>query len=94
MTQFKAAMAKLQVLGQKNLIDCSDVVPVPATFAGPITYPATFSKKDVQVAVSAIVSHRFFHILTKHFTQCQQSAFPSLATVAGPAPTLSPVPGS
>ncbi|KJA23674.1 class II peroxidase [Hypholoma sublateritium FD-334 SS-4] len=75
MSQFKAAMAKLQVLGQKNLIDCSDVVPVPATFPGPIKFPASFSQKDVQVA-------------------CHQSAFPSLATVAGPAPTLAPVPGS
>ncbi|KAF9556297.1 manganese peroxidase 1 [Agrocybe pediades] len=49
-SQFKAAMAKLQVLGQKNLVDCSDVVPVPKPFAGPIKYPATFSQKDVQQA--------------------------------------------
>ncbi|KAF8989222.1 heme peroxidase [Cyathus striatus] len=49
-TQFKAAMAKLQVLGQKNLIDCSDVVPVPAAFPGPIKFPASFSKKDVEQA--------------------------------------------
>ncbi|KAF5329228.1 hypothetical protein D9619_009314 [Psilocybe cf. subviscida] len=75
-TQFKAAMAKLQVLGQpKTLIDCSDVVPVPAPFAGPIKFPASFSKAQVQQA-------------------CRQQAFPSLATVAGPAPTLAPVPGS
>ena len=77
MTQFKAAMAKLQVLGQNTraLVDCSDVVPVPAPFAGPIKFPASFSQKDVQIA-------------------CPQQAFPSLATVAGPAPTLAPVPGS
>lgn len=47
-SQFKAAMAKLQVLGQPStLIDCSDVVPVPAAFAGPIKYPASFSKANV-----------------------------------------------
>ncbi|KDR65833.1 hypothetical protein GALMADRAFT_106691 [Galerina marginata CBS 339.88] len=47
---FKAAMSKLQVLGQSDLIDCSDVVPVPASFDGPIKYPASFSQSDVQIA--------------------------------------------
>jgi len=75
MSEFKAAMSKLQVLGQSNLIDCSDVVPVPKTFTSAIKFPATFSKKDVQIA-------------------CPQIPFPSLATVAGPAPTIPPVPGS
>nr|UDP83132.1 manganese peroxidase 5 [Cyathus bulleri] len=73
-TQFKAAMAKLQVLGQKNLIDCSDVVPVPAAFPGPIKFPASFSMKDVQ--------------------QSCNTQFPNIQTVAGPAPTVAPVPGS
>ncbi|KAF8997383.1 MnP-atypical-a, class II peroxidase [Cyathus striatus] len=51
-TQFKAAMAKLQVLGQntRKLIDCSDIVPVPAAFPGPIKFPGSFSKKDIQQA--------------------------------------------
>ncbi|KDR65855.1 hypothetical protein GALMADRAFT_106718 [Galerina marginata CBS 339.88] len=71
-TQFKSAMSKLQVLGQPRLIDCSDVVPVPKPFAGPIKFPASFSQADVQIA-------------------CKQSPFPSLATVAGPAPTVPPV---
>ncbi|KAF9476395.1 manganese peroxidase 1 [Pholiota conissans] len=76
-TQFKAAMAKLQVLGQNKakLIDCSDVIPQAAPFKGPIKYPATFSKAQVQQA-------------------CHASPFPKLATVAGPAPTLPPVPPS
>ncbi|TFK35742.1 manganese peroxidase [Crucibulum laeve] len=76
-TQFKAAMAKLQVLGQdtSKMVDCSDVVPVPAPFAGPIKFPATFSQKDVQQA-------------------CPQQRFPAISTVAGPAPTIAPVPGS
>ncbi|KDR77807.1 hypothetical protein GALMADRAFT_155556 [Galerina marginata CBS 339.88] len=76
-TNFKNAMTKLQLLGHNEdfLTDCSDVIPTPAPFAGPIKFPASFSKKDVQIA-------------------CVQSAFPSLATVAGPAPTIPPVPPS
>ncbi|EDR01358.1 manganese peroxidase [Laccaria bicolor S238N-H82] len=50
MTQFKAAMAKLQVLGQdtSKLIDCSDVIPVPKPFAGPIKYPSSFSQANIE----------------------------------------------
>ncbi|CAA7268285.1 unnamed protein product [Cyclocybe aegerita] len=71
---FKAAMAKLKTLGQpSNLIDCSDVIPVPAPFKTAIKYPASFSKEDVQIA-------------------CHLLPFPSIATVAGPAPTVPPVP--
>uniref|UniRef100_A0A8H7XNU8 Peroxidase n=1 Tax=Psilocybe cubensis TaxID=181762 RepID=A0A8H7XNU8_PSICU len=56
MSQFKAAMAKLQVLGQdtRKLIDCSDVVPVPKPFTQAIKYPASFSKKDVQIACNSL----------------------------------------
>ncbi|KAH9477133.1 Versatile peroxidase VPS1 [Psilocybe cubensis] len=73
-SQFKAAMAKLQLLGQNtaHLIDCSDVVPIPRSFTQAIKYPASFSQADVQIA-------------------CPQLPFPSLATVAGPAPTVAPV---
>jgi hypothetical protein len=76
-SQFKAAMAKLQVLGQNThlLTDCSDVIPTPAPFAGPIKYPASFSRAQIQQA-------------------CHAQPFPVLSTVAGPAPTLAPVPGS
>ncbi|PPQ95128.1 hypothetical protein CVT25_011671 [Psilocybe cyanescens] len=56
MSQFKAAMARLQVLGQDThkLIDCSDVVPVPQPFTQAIKFPASFSKKDVQIACPQI----------------------------------------
>jgi hypothetical protein len=49
---FKAAMFKMQLLGQdpSKLTDCSDVMPVPMPFPEPIKYPASFSKKDVQIA--------------------------------------------
>ncbi|KDR70722.1 hypothetical protein GALMADRAFT_75958 [Galerina marginata CBS 339.88] len=55
MTEFSNAMAKLQVLGQntKTLIDCSDVVPVPATMDGTVRIPASFTSKDIQVACPA-----------------------------------------
>ncbi|KDR70776.1 hypothetical protein GALMADRAFT_75730 [Galerina marginata CBS 339.88] len=55
MTEFGAAMAKLQVLGQntKNLIDCSDVVPVPVAMDGTVKIPASFTSKDIQVACAA-----------------------------------------
>jgi len=53
-TNFKNAMQKLQLLGQNptSLTDCSDVIPTAAAFNGPITYPASFSQGDVQIAVS------------------------------------------
>ncbi|KAF9475947.1 manganese peroxidase 1 [Pholiota conissans] len=75
--EFKDAMAKLQALGQntRELIDCSDVVPAPQPFTGPIKFPASFSNKDLQLA-------------------CKDVHFPNIATVAGPAPTVAPVPGS
>ncbi|PPR02527.1 hypothetical protein CVT24_001953 [Panaeolus cyanescens] len=74
-TEFQAAMEKLQLLGhdRNKLIDCSDVVPVPKVLANPqIKFPATFDRADVQVA-------------------CPELRFPNLATVAGAAPTVAPV---
>lgn len=51
-SQFKNAMFKMQLLGHdpKDLTDCSDVIPIPKPFPGPIKYPASFSEKDVQKA--------------------------------------------
>ncbi|KAF8184241.1 manganese peroxidase 1 [Pholiota molesta] len=55
-SQFKTAMAKMQLLGQNRakLIDCSDVIPTSAPFKGPIKYPASFSKAQVQQACHAL----------------------------------------
>lgn len=46
---FKAAMAKLAILGQNtaDLIDCTDIIPVPPSFNGAATFPATKSAKDL-----------------------------------------------
>lgn len=51
MAQFKAAMAKMQVLGQdvSKMIDCSDVIPVPQTFTKAIEFPPTFSAADLEL---------------------------------------------
>ncbi|KAF8184680.1 manganese peroxidase 1 [Pholiota molesta] len=68
-TQFKAAMAKLQVLGQRNLVDCSDVIPVPASFAGPIKFPATFAREDVMIACPELPSPPR-HQCSNHFLDC------------------------
>ena len=52
MSSFKAAMAKMTILGhnRNDLIDCSDVVPVPKPPVNkPATFPATTSAKDLQL---------------------------------------------
>ncbi|KAI0785600.1 manganese-dependent peroxidase [Abortiporus biennis] len=53
-TAFKAAYAKMIVLGQntQNLIDCSDVVPVPKTLNKAATFPAGLGIQDVEQACS------------------------------------------
>ncbi|KZV63541.1 class II peroxidase [Peniophora sp. CONT] len=55
MSSFAAAMAKLTVLGQdtRNMVDCSDVIPVPKTFTKHATFPAGLSKRDVEQACKA-----------------------------------------
>ncbi|KAF7354119.1 Manganese peroxidase [Mycena venus] len=71
---FKAAMAKLAVLGHnpKNLIDCSDVVPPTVkTPVKPASFPATKSKKDLELT-------------------CLILPFPSLTTNPGAKETLIP----
>lgn len=49
---FKAAMSKLAVLGhnRSNLIDCSEVVPVPKpAVKKPASFPATTGPKDLEL---------------------------------------------
>nr|BAR45976.1 manganese peroxidase isozyme [Phlebiopsis crassa] len=53
---FKAAMSKLAVLGQnrEDLIDCSDVVPVPKPAVNkPASFPATTGPQDLQLSCAA-----------------------------------------
>jgi hypothetical protein len=59
-SEFKAAMAKLAVIGQdvSKLIDCSDVIPVPKPVVGTPHLPAGLSMNDIEQAV------RYMDILT------------------------------
>ncbi|RDX54993.1 manganese peroxidase 1 [Lentinus brumalis] len=55
-SKFEAVMSKLAVLGQnpRNLVDCSDIIPVPAnTKLPPPTLPAGKSLADIEVACAA-----------------------------------------
>ncbi|KAI0072723.1 manganese peroxidase 1 precursor [Panus rudis PR-1116 ss-1] len=49
---FPTVMLKLQLLGQdvNNMVDCSEVIPVPPPFNKPATFPAGLSNKDVEQA--------------------------------------------
>ncbi|KAJ6563317.1 putative versatile peroxidase [Mycena vulgaris] len=51
-TEFKAAMAKMAVIGQnpKNMIDCSDVIPVPKPVIGKPHLPAGAKMSDIEQA--------------------------------------------
>ena len=51
---FAAAMAKLAVLGQdtSQMVDCSEVIPVPAALRTKPHFPAGKTNKDVEQAVS------------------------------------------
>ena len=54
---FKAAFAKLAILGSKreDLIDCSDVVPVPKpAVKKPASFPATTSPKDLELTCKVL----------------------------------------
>lgn len=86
-TQFKAVMHKLELLGQPDtLVDCSDVVPVPAPFKGQAVFPATFSRRDIQQAVRLPISLFLIAELTVGLT----SATRSLSPLSRPCPVPRP----
>ena len=53
---FKAAMAKLAVIGHdpSTMIDCSEVIPVPNPFTGQAMFPAGITNADIEQAVSVV----------------------------------------
>ena len=72
---FKAAMAKLAVLGHNadELIDCSEVIPVPSKQLTHSPHlPAGFSMSDIEQA-------------------CATKPFPSLTADPGPVTSVAPV---
>jgi hypothetical protein len=52
-SRFQAAMEKMSVIGHNvhDLIDCSDVIPIPKPLTTAIKYPAGFSRANVQQVV-------------------------------------------
>ena len=65
---FKAAMLKLSVLGHNvnEMVDCSELIPVPKTFTKAATFPAGLSHADVEQAVSHISSALFAKLIMRH----------------------------
>ena len=53
-TAFKAAMAKLAVIGQdpSQMVDCSELIPTPPPFTGAAHLPAGLTMNDIEQAVS------------------------------------------
>jgi hypothetical protein len=53
MSSFKTQMAKLAVLGQntKEMVDCSDVIPMPKPRVGKAHLPAGTSLHDIEASV-------------------------------------------
>jgi hypothetical protein len=47
---FAAAFAKMSVLGQdtSNMIDCSEVIPIPKPFTGQAMFPAGLTHADIE----------------------------------------------
>lgn len=56
--RFTQVMKKLSLLGhnQADLVDCSDVIPVPKTLAKAATFPAGKSQADVEIVVCFTVN--------------------------------------
>jgi hypothetical protein len=54
-SSFQSAFAKMQVLGQdvSNMVDCSEVIPVPPSFNGQAMFPAGLSSADVEQACAS-----------------------------------------
>lgn len=52
-SEFQAAMAKLAVVGQdtSNMVDCSELIPVPPAFNGPAVFPPSLTHNDIEQAV-------------------------------------------
>jgi len=87
---FKAAMAKLSVVGQTNtarFIDCSEVVPA----AKPNTKPARFVSIFLSYSIVPTLPLSFPATKTKADLQLScASAFPNLATDPGAKETIIP----
>jgi len=88
---FKEAMLKLSILGHKqsDLIDCSDVIPIPKPLGNNKPHlPAGSKMSDIEQAVS---SFRRNTIIKTSYMSCSALLLPSqpsLPTQARPLPSL------
>lgn len=85
-------MHSLELLGQPDtLVDCSDVIPVPAPFKGQAVFPATFSRRDIQQAVRSLYLLMAKQRADCRPVQCLLEPFPTLQTLPGPETSVPPV---
>lgn len=91
-SEFRAAMAKLAVVGQdtSEMVDCSEVIPEPQPFNGPAVLPPSLTHNDIEQAVSIQLLMLRGILLSLSF-QCATAAFPTLSTLPGPATVIPPV---
>lgn len=64
--RFIDVMTKMSLLGQdqSQLIDCSEVIPVPKAINVQATFPAGLSNNDIEQAVRSLVYHSYSALLT------------------------------
>lgn len=76
--RFTQVMKKLSLLGhnQADLIDCSDVIPVPKTLTKAATFPAGKSQADVEIVVGLIVYCRILVTHNSRTVQCSCYTLP------------------
>ena len=56
-------MSKLAIIGhdRSQLVDCSEVIPVPKPFTGQAMFPAGLSNADIEQAVEGAIASKFRH---------------------------------
>ena len=81
-------MTKMSLLGQdqSQLIDCSEVIPVPQAINVQATFPAGLSNKDIEQAVGCR-GHPLL-LIDSNIGQCAVSPFPTFTAQPGPATTV------
>ena len=87
-------MGVLAVIGHDptTMIDCTEVIPVPAVIPLNPHFPAGLGMKDIEQAVR-LPSRPSDCLQSTHllFFQCASTPFPSLKTDPGPATKAAPV---
>jgi hypothetical protein len=87
---FQAAMRKLSLLGQdtKNLIDCTEVIPVPKPLHTTAHFPAGSSYEDIQRSVWTQILASSYKLTDGVHSAPQAHSRLSRQTLAPPPPFL------